>query len=67
VTTRNRTLHHLQNDLNTFIDDDEWASDQLVSALLTTMERHAADVVLGPPSGILSDSVRHYSAAPTGL
>ncbi len=51
--TRNRALDHSQGELIAFIDDDESAPADWLSTLLTTMERHAADAVVGPVTGIL--------------
>lgn len=51
--TRNRALDHSQGELIAFIDDDESAPAGWLSALLRTMERHAADAVLGPVKGVL--------------
>lgn len=51
--TRNRALDHSQGDLIAFIDDDESAPKDWLATLLTTMERCAADIVLGPVNGVL--------------
>jgi succinoglycan biosynthesis protein ExoM len=51
--TRNCALNRSQGDLIAFIDDDESAPPGWLGALLTTMERHGADVVVGPVMGIL--------------
>ena len=50
---RNRALEHAQGDLLAFIDDDESAPPRWLATLLATMERHRADVVLGPVNGRL--------------
>ena len=60
--TRNRALDHSQGELIAFIDDDESAPIGWLSALLTTMERHAADVVVGPVTGILPASAPRWIA-----
>ena len=60
--TRNRALDHSQGELIAFIDDDESAPTGWLAALLTTMERYAADAVLGPVKGILPASAPHWIA-----
>jgi succinoglycan biosynthesis protein ExoM len=50
--TRNRALDHSEGDLIGLIDDDESAPPAWLSTMLATMERHGADVVLGPVKGI---------------
>ena len=58
--TRNCALDHSQGELIAFIDDDESAPPDWLAALLTTMERHAADAVLGPVNGILPASAPRW-------
>lgn len=58
--TRNRALDHSQGELIAFIDDDESAPPDWLATLLTTMERHAADVVLGPVNGILPENAPRW-------
>jgi succinoglycan biosynthesis protein ExoM len=58
--TRNCALDHSQGQLIAFIDDDESAPTGWLSALLTTMDRYAADVVLGPVAGILPASAPRW-------
>lgn len=59
---RNRALDHSQGELLAFIDDDESAPSGWLSALLATMEGHAADAVLGPVRGILPTSAPQWIA-----
>jgi succinoglycan biosynthesis protein ExoM len=58
--TRNCAVDHSQGELIAFIDDDESAPTGWLAALVTTMERHAADVVLGPVTGILPASAPQW-------
>ncbi len=58
--TRNRALDHSQGELIAFIDDDESAPTGWLSALLATMERYAADAVLGPVTGIVPESAPRW-------
>lgn len=60
--TRNRAIDHSDGDLIAFIDDDESAPPEWLSLLLATMERHAADVVIGPVGGILPDDAPRWVA-----
>ena len=60
--TRNRALDHSQGELIAFIDDDESAPVGWLATLLATMERHAADVVLGPVTGILPPNAPDWIA-----
>ena len=50
--SRNCALAHSRGELIAFVDDDERAPKWWLSALLSAMERHHADVVLGPVTGI---------------
>ena len=58
--TRNRALDHSQGEMIAFIDDDESAPAGWLAALLTTMELHAADAVLGPVTGVLPASAPRW-------
>ena len=60
--TRNRAVDHSQGELIAFIDDDESAPTGWLSTLLTTMEHCAADVVVGPVTGILPANAPHWIA-----
>ncbi len=60
--TRNRAIDHSRGELIAFIDDDESAPAGWLAALLMTMERHAADAVLGPVTGILPAGAPHWIA-----
>lgn len=45
---RNSTMEHANGELLVCIDDDEWASDdQWIARMISTMEKHQADVVFG--------------------
>jgi succinoglycan biosynthesis protein ExoM len=59
---RNCALDRSQGELIAFIDDDESAPPGWLGALLTTMERYGADVVLGPVTGILPPSAPQWIA-----
>jgi glycosyltransferase involved in cell wall biosynthesis len=45
---RNRALENARGDFIAFIDDDEFPAHNWLANLLTTLEKHAADGVLGP-------------------
>jgi len=45
---RNSTMEHASGELLAFIDDDEWASDELwLSRMIETMQQFEADIVFG--------------------
>lgn len=48
ASVRNSTIEHATGDYLAFIDDDEWAEIDWISALYSSLEEFGADAVFGP-------------------
>jgi succinoglycan biosynthesis protein ExoM len=73
--TRNMALDYASADYLVFIDDDEWANDDWLNALLLASQKYEADVIFGPvipqlpkdaPSWIRKVGYFYHGAGKTG-